>query len=174
MHTPIYTDRLILREIRESDYEGMFALDSDPKVHKYLGNNPIQSVEQAKEIILFVRQQYVENGIGRWAVIEKKTNEFVGWTGLKLEKTLTNGHDNYYDLGYRLRPEFWGKGIGFEAALPFIYYGFEKLGIDKICGAADVDNLASNKILKKCGLKFIESFHYDGVPCNWYELNKAK
>ena len=173
MKKPIETSRLILRELQESDCEGMFALDSNPEVHKYLGNNPIKSIEQAKEIILFVRQQYIENGIGRWAVVIKETNEFAGWTGLKLEKTLTNGHSNYYDLGYRLRPEFWGKGIGFESALPFVNYGFEELGINKICGAADVDNIASNKILVKCGLNFIETFQYDGVPCNWYELEKG-
>ena len=40
----------------------------------------------------FVRQQYRDHGIGRWAVIDKKTNEFIGWTGLKFVTELTNNH----------------------------------------------------------------------------------
>lgn len=72
------TERLILREILPTDIDGMLALDSDPEVHKYLGNKPISSRNQAAAIIEFIRQQYVDNGIGRWAIIDKKTNDFVG------------------------------------------------------------------------------------------------
>ncbi|WP_293308745.1 GNAT family N-acetyltransferase, partial [Pedobacter sp. UBA5917] len=95
------TERLILRELLPEDAAGMFEMDGDPEVHIFLGNKPVQSIEQSKADIEFIRKQYIDNGIGRWAVIEKETNSFIGWAGLKFIKEMNNNHSNYYDLGYR-------------------------------------------------------------------------
>jgi len=64
-------ERLILREITLEDEVGLFQLDSDSDVHRYLGNKPVDNIEQIREVIKFIRQQYIDNGIGRWAIIEK-------------------------------------------------------------------------------------------------------
>ena len=72
------TERLILREILPSDVDGMYELDSDPEVHKYLGNKTITNKEQNIEIIDSIRRQYKENGIGRFAILDKKTHDFMG------------------------------------------------------------------------------------------------
>ena len=104
----IETDRYIVREMMESDAPGMLALDSDSRVHEYLGNKTIQSEEQALSAIQKVIKQYEQNGIGRWAIEWKANGDFVGWTGLKLESAF-GPIKNFYDLGYRLRPEYWGK-----------------------------------------------------------------
>ena len=66
------TERFILREILPSDIDGMFELDADPDVHRYLGNQALSTKEQVVDVINFIRQQYVDNGIGRWAIIDKK------------------------------------------------------------------------------------------------------
>lgn len=169
------TERLILREVLLTDVEGMFELDSNPMVHQYLGNNPINSKEQAIEAINFIRQQYEERGVGRWAAIEKESGDFIGWTGLKLntgEKESLNGKQNFYDLGYRFIPRYWGKGYASETAFPSLDYGFENLNVETMCGAAEVKNIGSNKILQKIGLNFIEEFIYKDEKINWYELNK--
>ena len=123
-------------------------------------------------MIDFIRNQYVVNGIGRWAIIDKKTNDFIGWTGLKFEQGLRENF-SYYDLGYRLRKKYWGKGIATESAIQSLKYGFENLDLKEIGAAADVDHLVSNKILKKIGLKFIETFEFEGSTCNWYNLKKS-
>jgi RimJ/RimL family protein N-acetyltransferase len=169
----VETERLILREILPTDIEGMFELDSDPEVHKYLGNNPIKTKEEASKAISFIRQQYVERGVGRWAVIEKTTGEFIGWSGIKLNAKgeELNGKVNFYDVGYRFIPRYWGKGYATESAIAALKYGFETMKLKTIVGAADLDNIGSNKVLKKIGLKFCNEFIYDDIPCNWYELN---
>jgi RimJ/RimL family protein N-acetyltransferase/GNAT superfamily N-acetyltransferase len=166
------TERLLLREILPSDVDAMFELDSDPEVHKYLGNNPVTNKEQIVDVIHFIRQQYIDNGIGRWAVIDKRTNAFIGWTGLKFVTELTNGRKNYYDLGYRLIRKFWGQGIATETALISLDYAFNKLKIDEVYAAASCENLASNKILQKVGMSFIETFYYEDIKCNWYKIEK--
>lgn len=167
------TPRLLLREIALTDVGGMFALDSDPEVHRYLGNKPVTTKEQALEVIHFIRQQYLDNGIGRWAILDKETNEFIGWTGLKFERNMTNHHINYYDLGYRLRKEYWGKGIATEAALASLNHAFNVLQLEEVFAMADCENQGSNHLLKKVGMKLIEVFKLDGIPTNWYRISKA-
>ena len=112
----VESDRLILREIVPSDDENLFILDGDPLVNEYLGNTPVKSKLESSKIIEYIRQQYIDNGIGRWAVILKDTNQFIGWLGLKLEKEVRPNYA-YYDLGYRFVSEFWGKGYATESAI---------------------------------------------------------
>ncbi|HEY8957289.1 GNAT family N-acetyltransferase [Chitinophaga sp.] len=73
------TPRLILRELIPADAAGMFELDSDKAVHLYLGNKPVSTIEESREAIQFIRQQYLENGIGRWAGVEKGNLAIVAW-----------------------------------------------------------------------------------------------
>lgn len=170
------TERLILRELLETDIDGMFDLDSNEEVHKYLGKNPIKAKEQAAQAIEFIRNQYKELGIGRFACIEKSSGDFIGWSGLKLnvgEKEALNGYQNFIDIGYRFIPKYWGKGYGYESAVACLNFGFTEMNYDVIYGAADIENIGSNKILSKIGLQFINEFDYKNVKVNWYELKKS-
>ncbi len=168
----LQTNRLILREIIPEDETAFFELDSDPEVHKYLGNNPVTSIEQIRAAIQFIRQQYVDNGIWRWAVIEKSTNNFIGWAGLKLITEQINNHINYYDLGYRFIKKYWGLGYATEAAKASLEYGFDQLNLNEMYAMADVENSASNNVLKKIGFSFIETFDYERIKHNWYKIKK--
>jgi len=171
MKIHVQTERLILRDLEISDAEGIFKLDSDPDVHEFLGKKPIQSIDQAREIIEFIRKQYIKNNIGRWAIIDKTSGDFIGWSGLKYEEGLREDF-NYYDLGYRLRKEYWGKGIATESAKASLKYGFEQLSLKEIGAAADVNHIVSNKILKNIGMRFIDRFDYDSQPHNWYKIDR--
>jgi RimJ/RimL family protein N-acetyltransferase len=164
------TPRLILREILPSDVDGMFELDSNPAVHRYLGNKPVTSKEEIIQVIQYIRQQYADYGIGRWAIIDKNSHEFMGWTGLKLVTEPTNNHQNYYDIGYRLIPKYWGKGIATESAMASLEYAFKELHLNEVYAAANIENHASNKILKRLGMQFIETFYYHEIACNWYKI----
>lgn len=167
------TERLILRELLPEDAGGMFTLDSDPEVHRYLGNQPITTIEQAQAAIGFIRKQYVDEGIGRWAVIEKASGQFIGWAGLKLVRRETNRHTNFYDVGYRFIRSAWGKGYASEAAKVSVDYAFQHFDIDTLYGMADLENLASNKVLKKSGLRQTAIFDFEGIPHSWHELHRS-
>lgn len=168
----IETERLFLRELLPSDEWKMFELDSNPEVHRYLGNNPIHRIEQAREVIAMVRQQYIDNGVGRWAVIEKTTGDFMGWSGLKFIREYENNRIDFYDVGYRLMPQYWGKGYATESAKACIRYGFEQLGVEEIIGTANVENLQSRKALEKCGLTFVEQFYWKDILCDWLHITR--
>jgi ribosomal-protein-alanine N-acetyltransferase len=166
------TDRLILRELVPSDKNGIFELDSDPEVHRYLGNKPISSPEQAMHTIELIRQQYLTHGIGRWAAIEKNSHNFVGWAGLKLNTETINNHIDFYDVGYRFIKKYWGKGYAAETAKAAVQYGFHYLRLKHIYGMAHMENKASIKVLKKTGLRYIETFDYNGAQTDWFEATK--
>jgi [ribosomal protein S5]-alanine N-acetyltransferase len=168
------TERLIIREILPTDIDGMFELHSDPEVHIYLGNKTITTKEKIFEVIDFVRQQYIDYGVGRWAIIDKNSNEFIGWTGLEFVIKEINNRRNYYDLGYRLIKRFWGQGIATESAFASLDYAFDKLNAKEVCAIADCENQGSNKILKKVGLKCIETFDLEGVKHNWYKIDRTE
>ena len=169
----IETPRLILRELVLSDAVAMFELDGNPAVMQYLGGKTTQSADQMIPIIENVRQQYAEKGIGRYAVILKETGEFVGWSGIKFVTEPENNFVNFYDLGYRFIERYWGKGYGYEAALPWIDYAFNVMKIDRLNADAHIQNVGSNRILQKLGFTFVNKYEYEGYPFNWYELLNA-
>lgn len=164
------TDRFILREILPTDVDGFFDLDSDPDVHRYLGNKPVKNREQIVTVINFIRQQYADYGIGRWAIVDKTTHEFIGWTGLKWVTEPTNKHRNYYDLGYRIRKKYWGKGIATETAIASLAYAFENLHATEVYAMAACANTGSNNVLAKAGLTLLETFDLEGIKHNWYKI----
>jgi [ribosomal protein S5]-alanine N-acetyltransferase len=170
----IETERLILRDLLPTDGDGMFELDSNAEVHRYLGNNPIKTIEETQKIIENIHQQYLENGIGRWATIEKSNGNFIGWSGLKFVKDTESGHTNYYDVGYRFIPQYWGKGYATESAKAALKYGFTELNLDEIIGTANVENIKSRRILEKCGLKFVEHYMWKDIKCDWLKITKEE
>lgn len=168
------TPRLILREIVAEDAPGLFLLDSDPRVHAYLGNHPIHTMEEALNVVDFIREQYISRGIGRWAVIEKSSGEFIGWSGIKF--ILEDGYPrkNFYEVGYRFRYEFWGKGYATESAMAARDYAFHHFPIDILYSMANVENLGSLNVLAKCGFEKTERFIWEAekIETQFLELTR--
>ncbi|HEY1030653.1 MAG TPA: GNAT family N-acetyltransferase [Flavipsychrobacter sp.] len=164
----VETNRLLLRDLEPADAEGIFRMDSNADVHRYIGNRPLQHKDEAIRVVEIIRKQYVDYGIGRWAVIEKETGDFTGWGGLKWMDFEANGHIHYYDVGYRFMPQYWGKGYATEVATAAVAYGLNTLKTNKINGMAHVDNIASRKVLEKIGLQFSGLFDYEDEPHAWH------
>ncbi|HLW31337.1 MAG TPA: GNAT family N-acetyltransferase [Aequorivita sp.] len=174
MKIHIETDRLLMRDLMIEDAQSMFEMDSDAEVHTFLGNKPIATLEEAKKTIDFIQKQYIENGIGRWAVVQKESGEFIGWSGFKLVTDVVNEKTGYHDLGYRFIKRYWGKGYASETAIASLHHGFTELGFKEIVGIADVSHTASNSILKKVGLIKKNEFVYDGTLHNFYSLSREE
>ena len=111
MNILLETERLILRELEYTDKNDLFEMDSDPEVHLFIENNPVKSIDEITKVIEMLKKQYQENGIARWAVIDKLTNECIGWAGLKYFDQPLNNHHNFTNLVYRFKKKHWGKGF---------------------------------------------------------------
>ena len=173
MNLIIETERLILRPLELSDAEAMFTMDNNPNVHKYLWQNPTQNIEETIKVIEYVQKQYVDNNIGRFATILKATGEFIGWTGIKfITDHVENGNSNFYDYGYRLDEKFWNKGYASEATKAWLDYGFKEMKIEKMNAYTHAENGASNHILEKHGMQFMEDyFDENSIKWKWWQMN---
>ena len=169
------TDRLLLRPLELTDAADMFAMDSNPNVHKYLWQNPTQTLEESTKVIEYIQAQYQKNNIGRFATILKETNEFIGWTGIKfIDDHIENGNTNFYDYGYRLNEKFWNKGFATEASIAWLDYGFNQMNIEKMNAYTHAQNGASNHILQKVGFHFIENYPDEqNVIWKWWQIENA-
>jgi len=165
MYSVIETNRLLLRHFTEDDASLLYELNLDPEVTRYT-HDPMTDVEHAKQVLNeVILPQYSLYDHGRWVVHLKSNLEFMGWCGLKyLPET------NEVDLGYRFMKKFWGKGYATEAASACIEYGFNKLKLPSIIGRALPGNLASIKVLEKCGMKYLHEEVVQGYLHKAYQV----
>lgn len=143
----LITQRLNLRETSAQDAEVMFALNSDPEVLRYTGDEPFESIEEAATFLANY-QDFKKNKMGRWAVVRKEDETVLGWCGLKLHP------DGMVDLGFRLFKKFWNQGYATEASLGCLKHGFETLKLAEIVGRVVPANVASACVLQKVGMHF--------------------
>jgi len=152
----LLSDRLILREFLIKDALAIYNLNDNPKVLKFTGDSSFSSVQEAKRFIKNY-DQYKKYGFGRWAVILKKTNTFIGWCGLKQHE---NGK---IDLGFRFFEKEWNKGYATESAKLCLEFAIKNSLEKKLIGRVHKDNIASSKVLEKIG--FIRT---GKVECNGF------
>ncbi len=126
MNILIETERLILKEFNLSDAKNIYELNADWNVIRYTGDQPFTSIEEAYHFIN-TYTSYKDNGFGRWAVVLKSSNRFIGWCGFKK-------HTCYIDLGFRFFKKDWNKGYATESAKACLKYGFNHLGINEAIG----------------------------------------
>jgi RimJ/RimL family protein N-acetyltransferase len=147
----VETERLLIREFVPDDAEAFYAFNSDPEVMRYTGEPASESIEQVRRSIRDY-PDYRKHGFGRWAVVYKPDDRVVGFNGLKYLDELDE-----VDLGYRLRSDYWGRGLATESSRAIVRYGFETLGLQRIIGLVMPRNEASVRVLEKVGMR------YDGV-----------
>jgi len=149
--------RLNFREFLPSDAKHIFDLNADPEVIKYTGDPPFKNINEALDFIKNYNH-YKEHGFGRWAVILKENDQFIGWCGLKYNE------ENEIDLGFRFFKSQWGKGYASESAKATIQYAKSALGMKSIIGRAAQNNVASIKVLEKLGFKCLKKSMCHGIP----------
>jgi RimJ/RimL family protein N-acetyltransferase len=147
--TPLNTERLTLREFGADDVDDLYGLDSDARVMRYIGDGSVATRASVAGVVLRAAKYYrTYPGLGVWPAEERVTGAFIGWFCLKyVPKTVE------VEVGYRLLPDAWGRGYATEGARALVRYGFADLGLSRIIGLTHPDNLASQRVLQKAGLR---------------------
>ncbi len=138
------SERVILRQFTDNDLENVFKGLSHPDIIKYYGIS-FKTLEATKEqMTWFADHEKNETGIW-WAVCNKDDGTFMGAGGLNdLSK-----ENKKAEIGFWLLPEHWGKGIMTET-MPLIFnYAFTTIGLHRIEGFVETENIACKKALKK-------------------------
>lgn len=146
----LMTERLILREWKESDIDDLYEYGRSDLVGPNAGWPPHKSKEESKKII----EMFIRNN-DAYAIVLKSENKVIGSIGLHDKKPDDNLLElNQREVGYVLNPKYWGNGIIPEAVNRLVEYGFEDMNLDVIwCGHFDF-NKNSKRVNEKCGFKY--------------------
>jgi len=162
------TDRLILRAFAEQDVDALHRVLSDPQVHQYFPRTDSPSREEVERIIARQLAHWQEHGCGWWAVLCRESQELIGWCGLQFLPEFGET-----EVAYLLSRPYWGKGLATEAAGAAVQFGFQTLGLERLVAIAHVENAASQRVIEKLGMLFVEQIHLWGIDCYRYSLSRA-
>jgi RimJ/RimL family protein N-acetyltransferase len=167
MFHEIETARLRLRHFTNNDLDALCALFSDPEVVRYLGieAGSIFSRQECETMLHSSIAGWQKHGFGRWAVIDKRLDKFVGLCGWR-------SSDGTPELLYMLAKEFWGMGLATEAAGACVRYGFEQLHFASAFAITRPEHDASRRVLEKIGMSFEGVKLHTGIEAAVYTLSK--
>jgi len=168
------TERLILRDVTPADAPFILELMNDPGWLQNIGDRGVRSVEQAEAYIKDkIIKQYVKNGFGMYCVVMRDGEEqkLLGQCGL-----VKRGALEHVDLGFAFLQEYCGKGYGTEAALAVKDLALNVFHLDELVAITTVDNVASQKVLEKIGLRYVDTRELVGIEgvSRYYRLDIQK
>ena len=142
----------------------------DPEVTKYFGG-PF-SEDEIRRRFKRERARRMVHGFQYWVIELLETGEFVGVCGLRPYRPA----EEIIELGFHLRPKFWGRGLATEAARAVVAYGFEKYAPKKLAAAHHPDNLNSKKVIEKVGFVYSHHDPFDelGFAIPYYMIEGSK
>lgn len=153
------TERLYLEPFSERHLEGLFLLDSDPEVMRYLG--PLKTREETKAAIARVEERWVRLGYGWWALIEKTSSKIVG--AVCVQNT-ANVEGAPLEIGWRLALSAQGKGYATEAGEAVMNFAFDRLRVDFVVALAVQENTPSLKVMQRLGMSYHGIETYYDIP----------
>ncbi|MGC4036375.1 MAG: GNAT family N-acetyltransferase [Chitinophagaceae bacterium] len=146
------TERLIVRLYTTEDEEIFFNLNGDEEVVRYI--RPVKNREECNQFLKDIIHDAEKNPlIGRWAVDEKRTGNNVGMFAI-----IPVDETNKLQLGYALLKEYWGRGFATELTSHGIDYFFDNLNRRELYALTEEPNIASQKVLEKCGFRLSVSY----------------
>lgn len=152
--TPIVTERLRLRQWRDSDLAAFAELNADPEVMRYYPSVLERAASDA--LAIRARAELERNGFGLWAVEASGVAEFVGYVGLShpgRPMPFTSAERPPVEVGWRLARAFWGRGYATEAARAALAFGFTELALAEIVSFTAVVNERSRAVMERLAMK---------------------
>ena len=159
------TERLIIRNWRETDRDLAYEINSDEAVMEFFPFR--RNRAEADAFFDRVQSMIAETGLGLYVLELKESGEAIGYCGLMrtnhLEPFVPVGT---IEIGWRLVARQWGKGLVTEAARALLAYGFGKLGLSQIVSFAVHNNVRSTAVMERIGMHRVEGgdFDHPNVP----------
>jgi [ribosomal protein S5]-alanine N-acetyltransferase len=162
------TERLYIRQYSMEDFEDFCNLNTDEEVMRYI--RPVKSRELTYQFFLENLAFYQHNPeYGRWALLDRNTSIFMGSFMLR-PSTVIQGE---IELGYAFCKRHWGQGYASEAVIGGLHYAFKELNLEKVVAITQSENIASQKVLIKCGFSQLNDLEDNGRTVNLFRKIKA-
>lgn len=162
----IESERLILRMIREEDFEEYATLCANPDVMRFVHGRPFTRVEAWRHMSMLVGHWHFR-GYGYFAAEEKESGRFIGRIGF------TDFPDwPGFELGWTIAPEFQGRGFATEGARRLLQYAFNELDRPHVISLIHRDNTPSIRVAERLGEKVEGATEVLGIPVLIYGIDR--
>lgn len=167
--TILKSSRLRFEPFDERHVDGLQAMNRDPEVMRYISGQP-ETLEETRAMVARVQGRWAQHGYSWWSLIELETGDLVGAAGLQ-----HLGHDpaNPHEIGWRLRRDRWGQGLASEAARTILAHAFEAIEAPKVCAIRHPDNLASQRLMERLGMRHVGRQAWQGMEVEVHELART-
>lgn len=148
---PLETERLVLRAYSEGDFGGLFAIQSDESVARWLYNEP-RNAEETRALLARKIAGASLTAEDDWlsaVVVLRETGEQVGDVALHWASV----EHKTGEIGFVFRPAHQGRGYATEAARPVLAFAFETMGLHRVIGRTEARNTGSVRVLEKLGMR---------------------
>ncbi len=157
------TERLILRDWKESDVGAFIEMNSNKEVMQYFPST--LSEAETMDMIERIKKHFVEFGYGLFAMERKDDQQFIGFTGFSHPK-----FESYFtpciEIGWRINQPNWNLGFATEAAKACLIFGFKNAGLTEIYSFTSVLNKPSEKVMQKIGMTKTGIFKHPSIEKN--------
>jgi ribosomal-protein-alanine N-acetyltransferase len=182
----IETARLRLRPWSERDVKSYARILRDPEVLRYFGSGPRYrlkraaarilaslSTVEARRAVRSLQAHWERCGFGEWALEEKATGELIGQGGLVDQATWV-AEPCRTELGFLLKRDAWGRGLGTEAAAAALEHAFTQLSLDRVISITLLENRRSRRMIEGLGLSRVGETHWLGSDVVWYAIDRSE
>lgn len=139
------TDRLVLRQLTEADFDAYAELCADPDVMRFLGGKILSRPDAWRHLATMVGQWRLR-GFGAYAAVEKASGAFAGRIGFNQPEGWPG-----FEVGWTLKREHWGKGLASEAAARCLEHAFTEMERDRVISLIHPDNEPSRRVAARIG-----------------------
>jgi RimJ/RimL family protein N-acetyltransferase len=140
------TERLVLRNWRETDRAHFATINADPVVMEHFPS--VQSADDSNAFVDRIEQHFADHGWGYWAIELRGVAPFIGFVGLS-STTLLDAP--MVEIGWRLDKRHWNEGYATEAARAALDFGFGDINLDEIVAYTAHANVPSRRVMEKSG-----------------------
>jgi ribosomal-protein-alanine N-acetyltransferase len=159
------TDRLILRSFREEDVDAMAQLFANPDFMRF----SLGAFTERKQTIAFIEKvmDWDRSGIpSQFAVVPSGENAIVGYCGFYHHVEVAGE----VEIGYRLHPDYWNRGLMTEAACAVRDHGFRDWKLSRVISLVHPENIASRRVAEKNGMAIEMQITFRGFPALVYAM----
>ena len=154
-------EQVTLRQWRDSDLEPYAAMNADAEVMRYFPS--LLTHDQSEASLLRQRTLIAQRGWGLWVV--NVDGAFAGFTGLAIP-SFEAPFMPCVEVGWRLRHEYWGRGIAYRAGLRALEHGFGVLKLPEIVSFTATVNAPSRRLMERLGFvhDVASDFDHPSIP----------
>jgi len=169
--TQLQTARMRLEPCCEAHFEGLHAMNRLPEVMRFIGGGGPETPEGTRAMIERVQARWADWGYSWWSFLAEDTGQVLGAGAIQHLRPEAGPVTDFealrsqpLEIGWRLHPDFWGKGLASEAAQAMAAFAFDTLAAQELLAVRHPDNIDSQRVMERLGMRYRGLERWYGEP----------